>query len=291
MKNSPFAKIIAFLSLIIVLLVPVWAATSSTDDDAEKYLIHAGDKLNIQVYDEKDLSGVFLVDSTGMINYPLLGEISTEKLSIDEFKKLLKEKLGSDYLINPQVEVSYVESPSKAIAVLGQVVKPGNYIARPKLTLAKLIPEVGGFTPNALTSKVKISRPSESGKRNLIEVDADAIIKGKIEDVSLFPGDMVMVDVMADKAKEEGPFVTILGQVRSPGNYTVKKNGTTLIGLIGETGGFTPVASTSHVRIVRKLKDGKEKIFFVDAGMLMSGKGKDFNLEAGDLIVVEESYF
>src|SRR3989338_4520048 len=48
----------------------------------DNYPIRAGDKLNIQVYREKDLTGIFTVDLSGNISYPLLGEVHVQGLSL-----------------------------------------------------------------------------------------------------------------------------------------------------------------------------------------------------------------
>jgi polysaccharide export outer membrane protein len=269
--------------------------------DANIYVIQPGDKLNIQVYGEKELSNVFLVNTTGKINYPLVGEVQAAGLSLDGFKKFLVESLSRDYLTNPQVEVDFAESSSKSVSVLGQVPKPGNYALTPNMTLAKLIPQVGGFLPNADAQRVKISRSIREGQRQSIEVDSNAILNGTKPDIRLWPGDMLFVNV-AQKQEPmlSGPgpepqkdvhFVTILGQVKSPGNYSIDNEGT-IITLLGRVGGFTPVAVSSRVRVVRKIGEGKTaKVFNVNVDAIMAGREQDFRLEPGDLIVVDESFF
>ncbi|MBO4710773.1 polysaccharide biosynthesis/export family protein, partial [bacterium] len=46
-------------------------------DDEEDHLsfIGAGDKINIQVYNEKELSGIYQVSPEGYITFPFIGEI------------------------------------------------------------------------------------------------------------------------------------------------------------------------------------------------------------------------
>ena len=268
----------------------------------ERTSVNTGDKLSIQVYQEPDLSGSFTVDFGGEINFPLLGQIYAQGLSLDELKAFLTERLASEYLVNPQVKVEFEESPNKSVSVLGQVIKPGNYIYTPNLSLIKLVSQVGGFTPAALTSDIKVVRASTDGNKTTIQVDMDKIIKEASQDFVLEPGDIVYVEknsqnlmgqIGAGKEDIESPkdFVTILGQVATPGNYHLTKD-VTLIRVIGQAGGFTPVAATNRIKIVRfEPASGKQKVIMVNGGKIMDGRAKDVKLEPGDLITIPETYF
>ncbi len=268
----------------------------------ERASINSGDKLSIQVYQEPDLSGSFTVDTSGEINYPLLGDVYSQGLSLDELKAFVEGRLGTEYLVNPQVKIEFEESPNKSVSVLGQIIKPGNYIYTPNLSLIKLMSQVGGFTSEALTEDIKIVRSDPDGKKTTIPVNMDKIIKEAGSDFILEPGDIIYVEknrlnimgqIGAGKEDVESPkaFITILGQVATPGNYHLTKD-VTLIRLIGQAGGFTPVAATSRVKIVRSdFRGGKQKVIMVNAGKIMDGRSEDVKLEAGDLITIPESYF
>lgn len=268
----------------------------SVDDlNPDVYAIHAGDKLNIQVYREKDLSGVFTVYPSGKINFPLLGEIYVDSLSLEELKKFLTDSL-SGYLVNPQIQIEVEESPSKSIAVLGQVAHPGNYILTTNLNLVRLISQVGGFAPGAATGNIRIVRTLKNGKKRNIVVDVNLIMKGEREDVVLFPGDIVYVDqveVKKDKEKSDLPKISLLGQVGRPGNYDFSKE-LTLVKLISEAGGFNNIAAPNRVKLIRKSKDPNNKkgvTTIINVRKILDGNADDIALEPDDLIVVPESYF
>ena len=159
----------------------------------DNYPIRAGDKLNIQVYREKDLTGIFTVDLSGNISYPLLGEVHVQGLSLEDLRKYLINRLGKDYLVNPQLQVDLDKSLNKSVSILGQVQKPGNYDFAPDMTLVRLISEAGGFTPIAAPKHVKITRLMKDGKKKTVIVDVDSIMNGKSEDISLQSSDLVMV--------------------------------------------------------------------------------------------------
>ncbi len=250
-------------------------------------VIQTGDKLNIQVYQEKDLSGTFVVDANGNINYYILGEIHVEGLTIDELKAFLTDTLGQNYLVNPQVQIEYAESPNKSVSMLGQVVRPGNYMLQGNDTLIKLISQVGGFAPDA-SQTVKLLRASKDGlSKQFIELDVTKITRGEAPDYALQPGDVIFVEKKSEDTKK---VISILGQITRPGNYTFTP-GLTLVRLISEAGGFTALAVQNRVKIIRHPDNAPESSLVANVAAILDGKEKDMPLEAGDVVVVAESFF
>ncbi|HTL70704.1 MAG TPA: polysaccharide biosynthesis/export family protein [Candidatus Eisenbacteria bacterium] len=267
------------------------SADAPMSADSSQDRIEANDRLRIKVYKEKDLSGVFTVSKEGNISYPLLGDIHVEGLTGEELRAFLADSLGQDFIVNPQVQVDFIASTKKQISILGEVSKPGNYILSSNSTLVRFISQVGGFSPEAAADSVKVMRSDAEGKKTSFTVDVGEIMAGQKEDFKLEPGDLVYVERVQRQAKEAVEAakeqVTVLGQVTRPGNY-IFTPGQTLVRLIGQAGGFTAVASIGNVRIVRQTGN---KVFYVDAGAILSGRANDVPLEANDLVVVQESLF
>ena len=87
--------------------------------------------------------------------------------------------------------------------------------------------------------------------------------------------------------------VTLLGAVKSPGDYKLnEQEKLTLLQLIGRAGGFTNIAATDRVTIIR-MENGKEQVIRVNvAAIIKSGdKAKDIELKSGDIISVPETFF
>lgn len=87
--------------------------------------------------------------------------------------------------------------------------------------------------------------------------------------------------------------VTLLGAVKSPGDYKLtEQEKLTLLQLIGRAGGFTNIAATDRVTIIR-MENGKEQVIRVNvAAIIKSGdKSKDVELKSGDVISVPETFF
>ena len=70
------------------------------------YTVGAGDKIAIDVYGETDLSFNVMIDSSGSIDYPYLGEIAIVSLTPGEIKQKIYSGLKGSYLISPKVMVS-----------------------------------------------------------------------------------------------------------------------------------------------------------------------------------------
>jgi polysaccharide biosynthesis/export protein len=86
--------------------------------------------------------------------------------------------------------------------------------------------------------------------------------------------------------------VSILGQIKEPGSFEIKGR-LSLIELISLAGGFTKIASTNDVRIIRTRPDGTKSTIRVKAHDIIN-KGReedDIPLEPGDIITVPESFF
>ncbi|GEM_PF-1447531 len=165
----------------------------SSEPAPNKYPIRAGDKLNIQVYREKDLTGIFVVDNSGGISYPLLGVIDVQGKSLEELREYLKEELEKDYLTEAQVQVDFEQSLNKTISILGQVNSAGNYPYTPDMTIVRLVSKAGGFTAIAAPKHVQITRKTTDGKIKTFSVNVDAIMAGRAEDFPLEAGDLITV--------------------------------------------------------------------------------------------------
>jgi polysaccharide biosynthesis/export protein len=161
------------------------------------YRIRPLDTLQINVFNEPDLSVKAHVSAQGMMNYPMLGAVQVGGLTVSEAENLLKEKLGRDFLVKPQVSVLVERANSRRVFILGQVRSPGaiEFTSDEKLTLLQAIARAGGFTPIAAPGRVSISRSSGDGIAEQIIVNVTAIISSgdRGKDVELQSDDVVSV--------------------------------------------------------------------------------------------------
>jgi polysaccharide export outer membrane protein len=83
----------------------------------------------------------------------------------------------------------------------------------------------------------------------------------------------------------------VLGQVKAPGYYSLKKE-MSVVDAIALAGGLTELASGNATKVIR-MEDGRKQIITVPLEAILQGKEKsrDIFLEPGDTIFVPESFF
>jgi polysaccharide export outer membrane protein len=188
------------------------------------------------------------------------------------------DKEGKSFYLYPLDKV-FVEKYGR-IYVVGAVKNPGVF----KLERSDLTPQdainflAGGPLDNADLSSVTILR-DENGTKKEYVLD---LINSEAASFLLKEEDRVAVKVYEN--------ISVFGQVRKPGSYPFRKE-ITVIEAISLAGGFTEVADTNGVKVIRG-KEKKKKTIKVPAGyILKSGdKSRDIKLEGGDTIVVPESW-
>jgi len=163
------------IALLFFLLYSISSLAS-----VDEYLLGVGDKIEIVVYGEKDLTTKVKISRSGYISFPFLDDIQVIGLSIKEVEKKIHAGLLGDYLINPQVSISMLEY--RPFFIHGQVVRPGGFPYQEDLRLDKAIALAGGLTNRASKVDWIITRTIK-GKTVTIEatiatlVQPDDIIK------------------------------------------------------------------------------------------------------------------
>jgi len=187
MNKFKLCRIAAIFALCIAL-------DARTDDAVEgDHKIAPLDIINIDVVGEKDLSKENLrVSSSGTITFPFLGSVEVKGKTPAEVEHLLKEKLGEDYLVNPQVIVTVKEYRSRTVSVIGQVNKPGNIAlpAEQRMGILEAIAQAGDLAKSANKNRIEVSRNGKTQKFTLDDLKKDTNPEKKFW---LEPGDVVYV--------------------------------------------------------------------------------------------------
>ena len=86
--------------------------------------------------------------------------------------------------------------------------------------------------------------------------------------------------------------VIVFGEVKTPGVYEIPPGGKlSLLQLVAQAGGFTDIAASDKVRIVRPKGTGDETIRVRVSDLLKGGDPKDLDLSPGDVVIVPRSMF
>jgi polysaccharide export outer membrane protein len=133
--------------------------SSETSREVTEYKLGAGDQLRIIVFGEDNLSGEFIIDNSGFVSMPLIGEVEAGKKSIREFQKAVETKLLDGYLKDPKVSAEVLNF--RPYYILGEVTSSGEYPYSGGLTVLNAVATAGGFTYRANTKVVYIKRAGE----------------------------------------------------------------------------------------------------------------------------------
>ncbi|MGL1958249.1 MAG: polysaccharide export protein [Colwellia sp.] len=166
----------AFVFIIVSLLQFNAYAQSSSD-----YRLGSGDTIRITVFGQNDLSIETLLNDSGKIDYPFLGQIQASGKTLAEFQQKIYKGLKGDYLINPNVSVSIIQY--RPFFIDGEVENPGGYPFQPGLTVNKAAAIAGGYTERASLSKIFIIRSNDL-KQKSVSISANKLIQ---------PGDIVTI--------------------------------------------------------------------------------------------------
>lgn len=140
------------------------------------YKLGPGDKLRVTVFGEDNLSGQFTVSSTGVIAFPLIGEVPADGRTPDEMAGLIRTRLMAGYLREPKVAAEVLSY--RPFYILGEVNKPGEYPYVAGLTLMKAVATAGGYTYRANTRRLFVRRASAKTEEKVDPMGANIVQPG-----------------------------------------------------------------------------------------------------------------
>jgi protein involved in polysaccharide export with SLBB domain len=133
--------------------VPLGVATD------ESYKLGTGDKVKITVFGQDDLGGEFLVDDTGYLRLPLIGQVKAAGLTVHQFEDAVIAKLADGYLKDPRVSVEVTNY--RPFYIIGEVNKPGEYPYVNGMNVLNAVALAGGYTYRADDTVVYVRRKGE----------------------------------------------------------------------------------------------------------------------------------
>ncbi len=178
-------------------LPPATLHQSNTVDVASyKYLIGAGDVVNIFVWRHEDISGSFNVRPDGMVTTSLVEDMPASGKTPTELARSVEEIL-STYIKDPVVTVTvnrFVGPVSEQIRVIGEAAEPRSINYTQNMTLLDVMIQVGGLTEFADGNDATLVRV-ENGVQKQYEIYIDDLIKnGEIgANVDVLPGDVIVI--------------------------------------------------------------------------------------------------
>jgi polysaccharide biosynthesis/export protein len=154
---------------------------------------------------------------------------------------------GREQVMAPLLEEmrrqSSISMPSEIVRIDGRVKARGDYPLEPQMRVSDLIRAGGGLEDAAYGARAELTRyriGDDVRQTQLIDIDLAAILKGdESADVLLQPFDFLSVKELPEWSEQEQ--VTLVGEVKFPGNYPIQR-GETLRSVLKRAGGLTTLA-------------------------------------------------
>ncbi len=159
---------------------------------AAGFLIGPNDKLKIEVFGVPDLQREILVDGSGRLSFPLIGNVEAAGLRPSELEDVIETRLAGAFVKNPQVTVNIEETRNLLVTVDGVVKNPGIYPAMGRMSLLRAVAVAGGTTEFSDIDDVIIQR--KIGDKTYVGLyNLGAIRRGNYPDPVVYPSDIVIV--------------------------------------------------------------------------------------------------
>ncbi|HHF2884626.1 TPA: SLBB domain-containing protein [Vibrio diabolicus] len=170
-----------------------------------------------------------------------------KEITEEDFEKLkqnTRRTLLAPVLLQLQQQSRLGLAPQIA-EVFGEVKHPGRYPITPRMKVSTLIEAAGGLTYNAFTINAELARTAINSADERAYIDVERIdlrkaIQGSASDDAIIVG-RDRLNILEKPNVKLQSTVTLQGEVRFPGTYTVRQ-GETLSELLDRAGGLTEFA-------------------------------------------------
>ena len=291
------------------------AARSSTAQEADGavqavHTLRVGDVVELNVWNEPELTVRAEVGREGAIVFPLVGRVDAAGVAPSDLEDLVERKYGDGYLVDPQVYITVLQRRNSRVYVIGAVQQPGVYDLNEGTTMLELLAHCGGATEEAQSTVLIIRHdrkeaPAEAeseavpgGEAKLMAtrqpkvrllVDLSKLLSGDLSDnVILQDRDIVLFP----NIRQNQAHIYILGDVEPRGPYPLAED-MALSALLASIG-LNPQDETCTVTVVRLSETDVQKWEFKATDVFEGKAGEDFALRDGDVLTVnrpQEVYY
>jgi polysaccharide export outer membrane protein len=162
----------------------------------DSYVIHKGDVLTVNVWNQRDITSRSRVRDDGRISLPLVNDVEAAGLTPAALARAMELKL-KDMVANPVVTVMVEEAQPIKISVLGEVRNPGKKLLESGSGLLQALSEASGFTDYARDDAIYVLRKEPGYQQPLrIRFTYEALTRseGTASAFRLKTGDVVVVE-------------------------------------------------------------------------------------------------
>ncbi len=204
------------------------------------YLVQSGDEIVVTIWGSVSADLRLQVDRSGRISIPRVGTIMVAGVRYGDLTEAISRRVGQVFR-NYQISVALGQLRGMRVFLTGFVAKPGVATVSGLSTLSQALLTAGGPAASGSFRNVQLRR----GRELVDTFDLyDLLLKGdRSADRVLQPDDVIHVGPV-------GPLVALIGSVNRPAVMEIKP-GETIDDALRMAGGFTAVADTSRLTLVR----------------------------------------
>jgi len=140
---------------------------------------------NNQVNSQKEDEFTYLVDPSGIVKFPMLGELMVDGMSLRQAEEILQEQY-SKYYKDPFVRLSYA---NKRVIVLGAVGGQVIPLVNQNVSLSEVLALAKGLTTDSKAHNIRVLR-----KDQVFIIDLSTIEGFKAGNMRIEPNDIVYVE-------------------------------------------------------------------------------------------------
>lgn len=162
---------------------------------SSRYTLGPLDVVEVTVLRHPEVSGEYVINQEGNIQYEFVGDVQISGLTKDEAAKVVSERL-TEYIISPEVSVKIKGYNSKIVYVVGEVGQPGKiYMRGDTISVREALMQAGLPQLTGVTRKSRLITPSETGNAQIKKVDVYALLyEGDLrENYEMKPGDVIFI--------------------------------------------------------------------------------------------------
>jgi polysaccharide biosynthesis/export protein len=255
-----------------------------------------------ELKDEKDLASVLEL-AGGLLPTAAINRIDVERLvahekqtmlslnisNVDDTAEVTKKLQSFEIKDGDRVRIFPIASGNEdAVYLQGHVVRPGRYSYHADMRVTDVIGSYKDLLPEPASQYAEIIRLNQPDFRPSVEnFDLADALANPSQAPLLHPMDTVRIFSRFDF--ENPPSVSVLGDVRSPGNYQTSGQ-IHVADAVHLAGGLSPDAQTDDVQVFRYMADGESKIFSVNLGQALTGDPtENILLQPRDRLLIHRS--
>ena len=166
---------------MLLFTTAVWAQENPEIAADGSYRLGAGDKIQINVFNQPELTGEYSLDGNGRFTMHLIGKVNAANLTPTELEAKLVSMLKPDYLVNPRVSVKMENF--RPFYIMGEVKTPNSYPYVDGMTYLTAVAIAGGYTYRGKKDWVYVIR-GDDPEREELKLDVSAKVR---------PGDIIRI--------------------------------------------------------------------------------------------------